>query len=393
MPKLTKSTPKYRKHRASGQAVVSIEGHDFYLGPHGTKASHTEYDRIICEWLANGRRLPAEEQGDCLTVTEVLNAYRKHANVYYRDTGTKRGTFNNQKPVLRAIRVLYGNKPSADFGPMALKAIMHKFASEGLSRGTINERAQLIKRIFRWAASEELIPASVPQALQTVEGLRKGRTKARESKPVLPVPEADVQATLPHLPEVVCDMVRLQRLTGCRPGEVCLIRPADVDSTEDIWTYQPEHHKMEHHGRERVIFIGPKGQDILRKYLLRPEWDYCFSPKDSEARRRFLANQARKTPLSCGNRPGTNRKAKPQRSAGKRYTNDSYRRAIHRACEKAGIPKWSPNRLRHSAATEIRRKFGLEGGQVVLGHAKADTTQIYAERDMQKAAEIMREIG
>ena len=54
--------------------------------------------------------------------------------------------------------------------------------------------------------------------------------------------------------------------------------------------------------------------------------------------------------------------------------------------------KWSPNQLRHTTATEIRSKFGLEGAQVALGHSNANVTEIYAERDMQKAADIMRQV-
>ncbi|MEL7499510.1 MAG: hypothetical protein AAFN77_18040 [Planctomycetota bacterium] len=54
----SKTPPKYRKHRASGQAIVTLSGQDSYLGPHGTKASQREYDRLIGEWLANGREIP-----------------------------------------------------------------------------------------------------------------------------------------------------------------------------------------------------------------------------------------------------------------------------------------------------------------------------------------------
>jgi site-specific recombinase XerC len=87
----------------------------------------------------------------------------------------------------------------------------------------------------------------------------------------------------------------------------------------------------------------------------------------------------------------------------------SYNEAIHAACDKAfpspeGIQgvelkawrkanRWAPNQLRHAAATEVRAKFGLEGSQVTLGHASADVTQIYAERDLQKAVEIARKVG
>ncbi|MCA9124672.1 MAG: tyrosine-type recombinase/integrase [Planctomycetaceae bacterium] len=80
------------------------------------------------------------------------------------------------------------------------------------------------------------------------------------------------------------------------------------------------------------------------------------------------------------------------------------RDAIHIACDHAfpapaGVKgkqlgtwrkshRWNPNQLRHAAATEIRKRYGLEGAQVALGHASAHVTQIYAETDNAKAAMI-----
>jgi integrase len=98
-------------------------------------------------------------------------------------------------------------------------------------------------------------------------------------------------------------------------------------------------------------------------------------------------------PLSCGNRPGTNRKTKPRRTPGEKYDRNSYGRAIRRAAEKAGVGTWSPHRLRHTFATEVRRQFGLEAVQVCLGHAAAQVSEIYAERDFAKAANVARQIG
>jgi integrase len=143
--------------------------------------------------------------------------------------------------------------------------------------------------------------------------------------------------------------------------------------------------------------------------LLRDKAAYCFVPAESERQRRAKLHAARRVPLHYGNRPGTNRRTSPQRSAGERYTTDSYRRSIDRACERA-FPapedlaaeqakqwkfehRWAPNRLRHTAATELRKRFGLEAAQVVLGHSMADVTQIYAERDLAKAAAVIREVG
>ncbi len=82
MPKTsTLRVPSYRRHKPTGQAVVTINGQDIYLGKWNTAASRAEYDRLIAEFLANGRRLQSDADG---TVVEVLNAYRKFAERYYR---------------------------------------------------------------------------------------------------------------------------------------------------------------------------------------------------------------------------------------------------------------------------------------------------------------------
>jgi integrase len=203
-------------------------------------------------------------------------------------------------------------------------------------------------------------------------------------------------------------MVRLQRLTGMRPGEVCIVRPCDVDRSGDVWSYRPESHKTEHHDRERVIYLGPRAQSILTPYLLRPADAYCFSPAASEDARHCERREQRKTKVQPS-QAKRRRKRHPKIAPGDRYTTGSYGRAIDRACEKAwpapeGLDaaairqwnkehRWRPNRLRHAAATEIRRRYGLEAAQVTLGHANANVSQIYAERDLTKAAAIMREVG
>jgi integrase len=153
--------------------------------------------------------------------------------------------------------------------------------------------------------------------------------------------------------------------------------------------------------------------------LARDAEAYCFRPCDSEAKRLAGRHAERKTPLSCGNRPGTNRRRKPRKGPGERYTTDSYRRAISYACDKAfphpafgaihrrqrtaeqtaevkswqSAHRWAPNQLRHSAATEVRRQFGLEAAQVILGHSQANVTQVYAERDLARGIEVARAIG
>ncbi|HMO84825.1 MAG TPA: site-specific integrase [Lacipirellulaceae bacterium] len=409
--------PKYRKHKQSGQAIVTLNGRDHLLGPHNTRASRLQYDRLIAEWLASGRSASFGTVADELSIAELAVDYLRHAKSYYGTGPTSE--YGRLPPALRPLRELYGESAACRFGPLQLKALRQRYVDLGWSRTYVNQNTRRIIRMFRWAVGEGLLYPTTAQALAMVPGLRRHRTTARETEPVRPVEDAVVEATLPHLPPIVADMVRIQRLTGCRPGEVCLLRPGDVDASGDVWLYRPHRHKTAHHGRDRVILIGPQAQAILRPYLDRAPKTYCFRPCDSMAHHLAQRSAARTTPLSCGNRPGSNRRRRPRKQPGEAYSVDSYRRAIARGCDLAfphpqlgrtrrtvvtanervelqrwqSARRWAPNQLRHAAATQVRREFGLEAAQVVLGHSTAEITQVYAERDLAKGADVARRIG
>ena len=140
--------------------------------------------------------------------------------------------------------------------------------------------------------------------------------------------------------------------------------------------------------------FGCRAQAILTPYLMEAEGEserFLFSPRDSV----LLANLEKRRKRKSKVQPSQISRAKksPKIKPKERYDTGSYRRALQRAAEKAGVELWSPNQLRHTRATEIRKEYGLEAAQIILGHEKADVTQIYAERDKQKGIEIMREIG
>jgi integrase len=128
--------------------------------------------------------------------------------------------------------------------------------------------------------------------------------------------------------------------------------------------------------------------------------DYLFSPKQAEEERNAERRQNRKSPMTPSQ---AKRKAKPAPKRPKRDAYDvaSYRRAITYAIRKANklkkdqppIPQWFPLQLRHTCATEIRRDYGIEAAQVTLGHARADVTQVYAERNLQLAIQVAEKTG
>lgn len=413
MPRRKAGTPPlYRRHKARGLAVVTIGGKEIYLGRYGTAESKAKYARLIAEYAVTGRAPQpsrSDEDQQELTVAELIALYWKHCRRYYVKDGRPTSEQASIKAAVSGVRSLYGKQPADSFGPLALKAVRQTWIDRGHARRSINQNVGRVVRMFRWATAEELLPPAVHQALAALPGLLEGRSAARETAPIPPVELDVVEATVPHLMPVVADMVRVQMLTGMRPAEVCKLRPCDVDRSRDVWEYVVGGHKTEHHGRVRTVYIGPEAQAVLLPYLLRDADLNCFSPAEAVGQLRERRAAARRTRPSCGNRAGTNRKKNPQRTAGIAYTPNSYRRAIHRACDLAFKPnaplagnalklwqaehRWSPNRLRHTTGTAIRKRFGLEAAQVILGHAAADVTQVYAERDADKAREVARQVG
>jgi integrase len=422
MPR-TRRKPAYFRHRPSGQARVRIDGKDHYLGPIDSDNSWTRYDALIEDWA---RRQTVSHS--TLTIDELALRFLAFAKTYYVKGEQETSEVDCIRGALRPLVRHCGPQLAAGFGPLKMKAVRESMIQAGGTRSTINKYVQRIRRLFRWAAENELVPVTVYQAVATVRGLSKGRTAAPETKAVKPVPLKLIEAIRPHVGRQVWGMVQLQLLTAARPGEVVSMRLSDLDTAGPIWEYVPRSHKTEHQEKSRLIWIGPRGQAVLREFLsqalatdLAAE-AFLFSPTDAEAehgRRRRKERKSPMTPSHASRRP----KHRAQRRPKDRYTVASYRRAIERACELAfGMPAefrklpadladdekarrrtlgaewrrahcWHPNQLRHSAGTFLRREFGLEAARVILGHAHVETTEIYAEADLQRAREIMGTVG
>jgi integrase len=297
MPVKHSRLPSYRLHKPSGLAVVSIGGRDLYLGEFGTPESRAEYDRLMAEWLTTGRRPIVAEAASRAdpTVNEMLLAYLDHADGYYVKDGKPTTEPVNIRLALRPLRELYGHPLAREFGPLRLKTVRQAMIDSGLCRSEVNKRVRHVLRAFKWAVGEEMVPASIHHGLKAVPGLRRGRADVRESEPVRPVPDAFVDAIKPYVSRQVWAMVELQRLTGMRLGEVCIMRSADIDTTGRVWVYTPERHKTEHHGRERRIYLGPAAQTILRPWLRAELAAYHFSPAEAEAERHAELRATRKS--------------------------------------------------------------------------------------------------
>jgi len=405
---------------------------------------------LVAIWIENGRSLPSnwkqivgQPQSSTkksktgtpaklivpleTTIGEILAAYVPYAKEYYKENRT----YEQVVQLCRLLRQSHERTPAVSFGPEQLHQLRNAWIIGGWGRKHTNDMVTRLVALFRWAAEKSASPKStlcVPlhvwQTLKTVRGLPKGRPlftyegsviQGDDSEPIIPlegkipppVDDRSVTRTLPHLPLVPADMVRFQLATGCRPGEVCSLRPCDIDQSGEVWLYRPAQYKtiLVEEDDGRVIALGKVARSILSPYLDRLDTSPCFSPRDSEKLRRKRASQNRVTPLQYGNRSGTNRVEKPKRKAGTAYTVTAYNKAIRRAIDKANaqakasdqIEHWTANQLRKAYALKIRYQegLGLDHSQVVLGHKQRATTERWYARNQAhvKAIEVAQKMG
>ena len=189
--------------------------------------------------------------------------------------------------------------------------------------------------------------------------------------------------------------MELLRCTGMRPGEVCRMTLGDIDRTSAVWTYRPVRHKNEHRGKHRAVSLGKYAQAIIIAHLegrIIGDADALFNPR-RQREERFAAKRAeRKSKVQPSQK--CRKKAEPVRVPGEWFNSHAITHAVALACEKAGVPRWSPYQLRHLKGAELRGQFSLEHVRAALGHSHAIMTAHYAKgTDGKLAAEVAAAVG
>lgn len=392
--------PRMRQH-VSGNYYVKLwvrgKLKQIYLGKNRA-AAKKKFDELVVKSIEEANRLPDPDEA---TVADMIATFLDYAEERYQKHGRSTGTYERFRMVLDPVNDRFGSKKISEFGigdlidyrnELLTQRITRGGKSVPLSRTTVNERIAQIKSVFARARQWGLVPKEVLWDLRDLQPLKNYESVARETPPVTSAPAADVEKVIAELARtnpVVADMVRVHYLTGCRSSELCQMRPCDFrrDFEDGIWEYEPAESKTEHHGKVRVIPIGPKAQKILIHYFDEsgPE-DFLFSPRKAVA----LANRLRAERAATRRRyvRATKRATEP----GSRYSHETYRRCVQRAAERVGV-KITPHQLRHSAATLIDQKIGKEAAQTVLGHSSLKTTDIYADYNRPLAHQTAKELG
>jgi integrase len=398
------SIPQLRFHKHTRSYYAFADGKRHYFG-----RDKREAERRYRRWLAApAGAVPAAQSpaADGLTLAEALLAFRRHAETAVQD----RSTLLRIDRAVAAAADWFGKELAARFRAKMFRDFRARLLrlAPPLSRRYVNHLCGSIKAAFTWLVAEELVPADSLPSIRAVRALGPGDGGV-ELPPVPPVEDVVVDATKPLLPGMVAAMVELQRLAGCRPGEVCRMKRGEVSTRPDeavpiagagrstaalavgdvsVWMYAPSRHKTLRRGKLRVIPVGPAAQKILAPMLegLAPD-DYVFRP---------IAAMVGERGKGCVH-PGSC------------YTEPAYCRAVRRAIERhnrrvlekgdallAGklLPEWSPLQLRHAAAENAANKADADGAAAMLGHsASRRALDVYVQATIVKAAEVAAKVG
>ena len=337
--------------------------------------------------------------GAALTMVELGCLWEDHCRVVYPDHDDSR----RASWVVPYMVGLYPRTPARQFLGLKFQSVWDQ-AGKTLTRQGVNLIRSLVLQVFRWAVARDLVPVEVLKTLECVKCLEFGRTHVRESLPVREVPESVVMETLPLLPEMIGDMVRLFLLTGCRGKELFLMRHSEVELLPNgQGVFRPSKHKNLWKKKFRQIPIGPIAMAVLTKYLdpLKGE-DIVFSPRDRLASHYAARSAGRQSPRQPSQAEGVRRKGGPlARPPGEFWESCSFARVIVRAIGRHNkenpdtlIPVWSRRQLRKTCSQKIRDMFGLEEARAILGHASQETTaDHYAREDLKKALDVAGKVG
>ena len=392
----------------------------------GTTEDHTEGEIMVAfgKWLDLYNQQPHKvlsfrspyeavsgiiNPTDSVSVGDLLDRYRSHAERTIRPVES-----NKEHPdlafIARAELFLkpYRDWPVKDFGPDELLNVQRVLLEHRYARGKkvkrytrrgINDVINWIRKIWKWGMGRSMVTAEQVQALEEVKPLRMGASDAPDNGKRKKVTEEEFNKVVSCLGSVVGDILRLVWHTGMRPNEVCSMRPYDILRDDpDCWLYIPGRdsgpvgkHKTMRFERVRVVLLTRECQRILQLRIKDfSSKQHVFDPRESI--REFLATKTeqRKTSLTCGNRPGTNKKEHPMITPGERYDHDTLRRACQRACKRAGIEPFTPYDLRRSMATRTRAVLDKEAAKVLLGHTETSTTDIYLLEEVQEAIKVAK---
>ncbi len=370
--------PKMCHHKGTGQAYSNFGGKRVYFGLHGSKEAFAAYQAFLADWYrTHGQKIvPTARKGTLAAAVQAFLADiepPRYSAVEHADISRD----------LAAVTKSHGFQHPDQFRLTHLRAIRDQWMSAGNTRSTLTRRVSRIRRFFRWCVNADLCKATTWESLKALLPVTRGQ--AADPPDIEPVPLRQLAATLRHLPATVAAMARLQYYCGCRPGEICRMRGAEIFKAgkvrignrsisvpPGVWLFLPGQFKTLESGRPLIYQLGPRCQRLLTPFLGDDPTAFLFDPQ-ADGRRRQRPRG--KPPQPC-------------------YVSGSYYRVVERTCDRHGIAHWSPNQLRHNFVSRVQDVTGdLVATSEAVGHQSPDTTLIYLQRRIAAVGKLAARIG
>ena len=348
--------PKYCLHKARGVAYVIVAGKQVYLpGKYGSEELKAAYLAVLSSLRANAAdrdasSVPLVSFGRGPTVAELVAAFLRHAQVYYRKRGRSTGSYERFAQLIAPpLLARFHDRAAESITRADLRLVQDDLVARGLARSTINDRIGYAKQIFKWGVENDLVKPETFARIAALKGLVAGRSPAREPEPVSAPADAVGEKTAAFASQTVADLIFVLRRTGMRPGEAFRMRWRDVDRSGDVWLYYPSEWKTEHWrlARRRVVSLAAPVREVLERYVDKSPDEPIFSPRDA-VRERYADKKGDVSEAVA---------ARIERTAAE-YNKNSFRRAIERAAIRVGVEP----RGRTNCDTLPRRRFARKPG-------------------------------
>jgi integrase len=400
-------TPKLRRHKSRNKGYVSIGKKMKYFkgtytqeGPCPTTLDEYAKFTRMYEWEQ------VQESETLPTIGESFTLYTQFKQDRLQNAAVTAVRLERSKlrKVLRMVTPYLDDYFSA-FTAMRFNEVRKSLLAR---RGRAENGSDISIRTFKtywgyfthflkWAVAQGHSGPEMITTLRCLSPINRTNYPMCKKKKIVNAVDADhVKQTLPHLSLTMQVVVMTQMATGGRPTEILEMKWSNIDRTNAVWKYIPEHHKNEHREMSRTIFLAPEVQEMLENYQqVRPcpDEEYIFTSHESWA-------------FNYQKQWGTDIQAcvqiTPENIRGGSITQRSLYQAIQRVCDKHKIPRWTPYQCRHFFAKEMLERLSYDsvnnGGSEhtvietvasLLGHKNVDTSVIYTKRNEALARETI----
>ncbi|HAS12865.1 MAG TPA: site-specific integrase [Acidimicrobiaceae bacterium] len=260
---------------------------------------------------------------------------------------------NYRWAVGHAIRGL-GRRRLGELTPENVEALLRHLADQGMARNSVMRVRSVLVMALKHAQRPDIVARNVAELSEMPTSARDPRS-GRSLTPEQARQLLDVAA---H--DRLVGLITVGLMLGLRPGELCGLRWEDVDLDAGVLSVnQSRKRTTDNNGREALVLGAPKTRKSRRALVL---------PRPVVEALRQHERRQRDERQNAGERWQDLDLVFPT-SVGTPMSPSNLRRDLARITVAAGLGRWSPNELRHSAASLLSASgVPLEQIADVLGH-------------------------